>query len=118
MDFVAGSAGQPAALVLAPVPVAALAILVAADAGLDDDFRRGRTAFGEVHVHRRAGGSAFGVLDVRNAGSVAGLAARGACVRLHAMRGLVDGQPRLGFCLIVAASADRAALQRAVRSEE
>src|SRR5882672_2694547 len=115
MDLVTGRAGQPAALVFAAVPVAALTIAVAADTGFDLQFNGGRAACAEVHVHQGTCGGAFGIADVRLAGSVAGLAARGACVRLDAVRGLVDRQHRLRFGFVMAAGADRVALQRAVR---
>ena len=115
MDLMTGRAGHIAALMLAPHPIGALAILVTAEAGFGLQLGRCLRAVPEINVYRRARRGSLRVLDMCLTRSVTRLAARSPGIRLDSVRGLVNGQDRLRLGLIVAPGADPIPLESPVR---
>src|SRR5215475_13948030 len=106
MDHVAGGARHVAALVVAPRPMLALSAGVTSEAGVRLLMCGRRTSDAEVDVDQRTRGGASGVLDVRHARAVTGLATGRAIVSLDPMGRLVDGQYRPGLRFVVAMRTD------------
>ena len=115
MDLVTGSAGHVAALMLAPQPIGALAVLVAAEARFGLQLGWCRRSMPEINVYRRSRRGPLGVLYVRLTRSVTGVTARSPRVRFDSVRRLVNGKNRLRLRLVVAPGTDAIALQSTVR---
>jgi len=74
VDQMAGGAGNVATLVLAPRPVLALSAGVTAEAGFRLQPRGGCASYSKVDIDQRAGRGTVGILDMRHARTVTGLA--------------------------------------------
>src|SRR5205823_10825541 len=116
VDHMAGGAGNVATLVFAARPVLALSARVTAEAGFRLQVSGSCASYSKVDIDRRARRGAVGILDMRHARAVTGLAPRRAFIGLDAMRRLVDRQNRLGFRLVMAVRANRISLERSVGS--
>ena len=116
VDHMAGGAGNIATLVFTPRPVLALSAGVTAEAGFRLQVSGSCASYSKVDIDRRARRGAVGILDMRHARAVTGLAPRRAFIGLDAMRRLVDRQNWLGFRLVMAVRANRISLESSVGS--
>ena len=89
----------------------ALSARVTAEAGFRLQVSGRCASYSKVDIDQRAGRGAVGVLDMRHARAVTGLAPRRAFIGLDAMRRLVDRQNWLGFRLVMAVRANRISLE-------
>ena len=115
MDLVASRAGHIAALMLAPHPIGALAVLMTPETGLGLQIGGRLRAVSEINVYQRTGRGPFGILDMRFTRAVAGLAARSPGVRFDSVGRPVNGENRLRLGLVMTLGTDPISLESSVR---